>query len=260
MQKESIRQILLVSLGVCLTCSIVVSGAAVFLRNEQDKNTALERQINILLAAGLLAQDEISAARVQQLFDQVETQLVDLESGTIVKNADPAQYDQREAMRDPQLSRTLTRKEDIAGLGRLEKYAEVYFVTKENNLILVLPVRGYGLWSTLYGYLALDGKDLNTIIGLTFAEHKETPGLGGEVDNPKWKAQWPGKKLFDEKGDLAIKLVKGSAAKEGQELSYQVDALSGASLTSRGVNNLLQFWFGEMGYGKFIDNLKKKNV
>ena len=260
MRKESIKQILLVSFGVCFACSIVVSSAAVLLRDAQERNTALERQINILLAAGALSRDEISAARVRQLFNQVETRIVDLEAGTIARNMDATQYDQRTAIRDPRLSRALTREEDLAGLGRLEKYAVVHFIKKGNDSIMVLPVRGYGLWSTLYGYLALDGEDLNTIIGLTFAEHKETPGLGGEVDNPKWKAQWPGKKLFDEEGNLAIGLVKGTAAKEGPEVFHEVDALSGASLTSRGINNLLQFWFGELGYGTFFDNFKRENV
>lgn len=257
MKKDSIQQILFITLSVCLTCSIIVSTAAVGLRTAQHKNELLERNTNILLAAGLLTKDEVSAARVNQLLSQVKTYLVNLEDGTINEDLDATQYNQRDAARDPQLSRPLTRQEDLAGIGRLEKYAQVYSIKNGDDTVIILPVRGYGLWSTLYGYLALDGNDLNTIIGLTFAEHKETPGLGGEVDNPKWQAQWPGKKLFDKTGNLAIKLVKGGAAKGEDDAIHQVDALSGASLTSRGLNNMLQFWLGKLGYEQFINHLKE---
>ena len=273
MKKDSFGQVIWVIFSVCLTCSIIVSTAAVALRSDQAKNAALERQINILLASGVLSPSEVSPARVEQLFRQVKVQLVDLPTGTIAKDIDPLQYDQRKAARDPETSRALTRKEDIAGIGRLERFAKVYFIEQQDRSILVLPIRGYGLWSTLYGYLALDGEDLNTIIGLSFAEHKETPGLGGEVDNPKWKRQWPGKKLYDDEGNIAISLVKGavrndqvegrSSATHGESWDpslYAVDALSGASLTSRGINNLLQFWFGEEGYKKFFVNLKENKA
>ena len=256
MPKDSIKQILFITLSVCLTCSIIVSTAAVGLRKEQQQNESLERNTNILIAAGLLTQDEASPTRVNQLLSQAEIYLVDLEKGVISEDLDATGYNQRDAARDPELSRPLTRQEDIAGIGRLEKYAQVYSIKKEQESVLILPVRGYGLWSTLYGYIALDADDLNTVIGLTFAEHKETPGLGGEVDNPKWKAQWSGKKLFDENGNLAIKLVKGGVVKSSDDAVYQVDALSGASLTSRGIDNLLHFWFGELGYERFINNLR----
>jgi len=273
MKKDSFGQVIWVIFTVCLTCSIIVSTAAVVLRSDQAKNAALERQINILLASGVLSPNEVSPARVEQLFSKVKVQLVDLQTGTIAKNIDPLQYDQRKAARDPETSRALTRKEDIAGIGRLERFAKVYFIEQQGKSILVLPIRGYGLWSTLYGYLALDGEDLNTIIGLSFAEHKETPGLGGEVDNPKWKRQWPGKKIYDDEGNIAISLVKNAIRSDQAEGSsgathganwdpslYAVDALSGASLTSRGINNLLQFWFGEEGYEKFFANLKENKV
>jgi Na+-transporting NADH:ubiquinone oxidoreductase subunit C len=115
-------------------------------------------------------------------------------------------------------------------------------------------VRGAGLWSTLHGFLALEN-DLNTVAGLGFFEHGETPGLGGEVDNPNWKALWPGKKVYDE-GDAKIQLIKGSVDANTAEAEHKVDGLSGATLTSRGVTNLLQFWMGENGYKPFLSNLQ----
>ncbi|MOA31350.1 Na(+)-translocating NADH-quinone reductase subunit C [compost metagenome] len=115
-------------------------------------------------------------------------------------------------------------------------------------------MRGYGLWSTLYGFLALKG-DLNTVVGLGFYQHGETPGLGGEVDNPKWKALWNGKSLFDEQGQLAIQIIKGSVDAQSPNASHQVDGLAGATLTSKGVHNLLHFWLGENGFGPFLAKL-----
>ena len=91
--------------------------------------------------------------------------------------------------------------------------------------------------------------DFNTVKSVIYSDLKETPGLGAEVLNPKWKALWPGKKMFNEQGEVAIKLVKGGA-KEGDV--HGVDALSGATLTSNGVERTIHFWLGDEGYGPFI--------
>ena len=120
-------------------------------------------------------------------------------------------------------------------------------------------IRGYGLWSTLHGFLALES-DLTTVQGLGFYQHAETPGLGGEVDNPRWRGQWPGKQVYDENGNVAIRLVKGGADSTGPDASHQVDGLAGATLTANGVNNLLHFWLGENGFGAFINNLRAGEV
>ena len=80
-------------------------------------------------------------------------------------------------------------------------------------------------------------------------------GLGGEVDNPRWKALWPGKEIYQD-GNVAIDLVKGNVDESTPNASHKVDALSGATLTSRGIANLLQFWMGELGYQKFLENLR----
>ena len=122
---------------------------------------------------------------------------------------------------------------------------------------LILPVRGYGLWSTLYGFLAVDA-DLNTVLGLRFYQHAETPGLGGEVDNPRWKALWPGKRLFDSDGQLRLRV--GKAGGDEQDSRWRVDALAGATLTSNGVNNMIRFWLGPQGYGPYLKRLRQEGV
>ena len=132
----------------------------------------------------------------------------------------------------------------------------VYEVVKDDEVeAIILPIEGMGLWSTLYGYIALDA-DVNTIEGITFYEHGETPGLGGEVDNPRWKALWPGRKAFDERGNVKIQVKKGPAGPPSED-PYQVDGLSGATLTSRGVTNMLHFWLGEEGFGPYLDRLSE---
>ncbi|MEL6311052.1 MAG: NADH:ubiquinone reductase (Na(+)-transporting) subunit C, partial [Pseudomonadota bacterium] len=117
---------------------------------------------------------------------------------------------------------------------------------------VILPIHGYGLWSTLYGFIALE-ENGNDIYALQFYEHAETPGLGAEVDNPRWKALWHGKRLVDDEGELQINVSKKPTA-AGED--YHVDALSGATLTTVGVHNLVNFWMGEAGYRGFLENLK----
>ncbi len=256
---DSIQKTLLVAILLCLVCSVIVAGAAVGLRQEQRENKANDKKAAVLQAAGLYQ----AGVPVAEQFKQVTTRIVNLEAGRFATDAeldeiraanlDPENFDQRKSSKLPALSRKLSGKEDKASIKRLEKFAAVYMIEKDGAIeTLVLPVHGYGLWSTLYGFIALEG-DMETIAGLGFYSHAETPGLGGEVDNPKWKGMWIGKKLHNSKGDVAIKVAKG-AAEEGNP--NQVDGLSGATLTSRGVENLVNFWVGDMAFGKLLTQLK----
>jgi len=245
-----------VALLVCLVCSVFVAGAAVALRPTQLENRQLDKQRSILAIAGL-GQPGMSAAEVKALFkERIVAKLVDLKTGKFSDKFDPADFDPLAAAKDPQLSKPLTGEEDIASIKRREQYSVVYIVEQDGKLeTLIVPVRGYGLWSTLYGFMAVKG-DLNTVAGFGFYQHGETPGLGGEVDNPKWRNQWPGKELFNENDQLAVQVVKGGVDPQSPNADHQVDALAGATLTSNGVNNLLHFWLGENGFGPFIANLR----
>jgi Na+-transporting NADH:ubiquinone oxidoreductase subunit C len=133
-------------------------------------------------------------------------------------------------------------------------------VEKDGKLeSLILPIRGYGLWSTLHGFMAVKA-DLNTVVGMGFYQHAETPGLGGEVDNPNWKGLWPGKQLFDAQGKPVIRIVKGGVDPASPEAKHQVDALAGATLTSNGVDRLIQFWLGEQGFGPLLARLRTQGA
>jgi len=255
-QKESTARTLTVALLVCLVCSVFVAGAAVALRPAQEANRQLDKQRSILAIAGL-GEAGMSARQVRDLYAQrITARVVDLETGTFTDAVDPATFDPLAAAKDPQLSKALPGSQDIASIKRRERYTTVYVVEEGGELqTLVLPIRGYGLWSTLYGFIALEG-DLNTVAGFGFYQHAETPGLGGEVDNPKWKSLWLGKSLFDENGNLAVQIVKGNVDNQSPRAIHQVDGLAGATLTSNGVNNLLHFWLGENGFGSFIAKLR----
>lgn len=246
---ESIKKTLLVAVLLCIACSLVVSTAAVVLKPAQKYNQELDRKKNILAAAGLLNAEQ----SIEEQYKQVTEKVVNLETGEYTDRFEGQRFNQMKLTRDEELSIDL--QNDPAGIGRRENFAEVYLVQKDGELDkIILPVRGYGLWSTLYGFLALEA-DANTIAGLGFYQHGETPGLGGEVDNPKWKAQWVGKEVYKD-GEVEIELVKGGVDPQRPGSEYKVDALSGATLTSNGVTYLLQFWLGERGYKEFLQNVR----
>lgn len=249
---DTMGKTLLVTILLCVVCSVVVSAAAVILKPQQVANKELDRKSNILAAAGIAD----AGKSVDELFEQITTKYVDIETGKFVDVA--AGYDETKAAKDPQQSLKLDRAEDRAGIKTIAKVKPVYLVQGADGNIekVVLPVHGKGLWSTLYGFLALEG-DLNTVVGLGFYSHAETPGLGGEVDNPAWKALWPGKKVYGEDTTAPkIGLIKGSVDASTPDAEYKVDGLSGATLTANGVTNLVQFWMGENGYAPFLNNLR----
>ncbi|ARN75579.1 Na(+)-translocating NADH-quinone reductase subunit C [Oceanicoccus sagamiensis] len=250
--KETTSKTIIVALVLCIVCSLVVSSAAVLLKDQQDANKKLDRYSNILAAAGLLNEDESIEDQYQRL---ITARVVDLDTGRYTDAVDAATFDQRRAAKDNDLSEALSSADDLAKISRRENYSMVYLVLSEGELQkIILPVRGYGLWSTMRGFIALEN-DGNTIAGLGFSEHGETPGLGGEIDNPKWKSLWPGKKVY-QNGEVEVGLIKGSVTPGSANADYEVDGLAGATLTSRGVTNLVHFWLGEKGFQKFLTNLR----
>ena len=239
----------IVAVSLCLFCSMIVSAAAVALKPVQEQNKLFDKKRNILEVAGLY-QPGVDIAKA---FEEIEARVVDVQTGKFSDAADPNIYDQRAAAKDPAQSVKLD--DDPAGIGRQAKLASVYLIRDEAGVIdkVILPVHGYGLWSTLYGFVALQA-DGNEVAAFQFYEHAETPGLGAEVDNPNWKALWPGKKIYGENGEVKITVAKGVPSADMAD--YHIDSLAGASLTARGVDNLIRFWMGDQGFKLFLDNLK----
>jgi len=248
---DSISKTFGVALALCVVCAVVVSSAAVILRPTQEVNKLLDLKANILASAGLL-QEGVS---IETQFEQISTRVVDLQTGEFTDAVDAATYDQRKASKDPALSMALDPKQDPAKIKRRANYATVYMVEGERGIEkIILPIKGYGLWSTLYGFLALEA-DFETVAGIGFYEHTETPGLGGEVDNPRWKASWVGKQAYNQ-GELAITVLKGKADMSRAGSESQIDGLAGATLTTRGVDNLVRYWLGDEGFRPLINSLK----
>ncbi len=261
MPADNTAKTVAVALGLCLVASMFVSAAAVSLRPLQERNAALDKQVNIVQVAGLY-EDGIDVA---EAFDAFEPHVLEMATGEFADGAeiegqvlDPLTFDDRAAAEDLTLSAPLD--DDPASIGRQANYVTVYLLRNEDGSLdkVILPVYGYGLWSTLYGFIAIE-EDGNTIYGLQFYEHAETPGLGAEVDNPRWKALWNEKLLRTDGGDgeLAITVAK-TAPPAGPE--YHVDALSGATLTSRGVDNLIRFWLSERGFEPFLERVREGEI
>ncbi len=246
--RDSVANVLIVAIGVSLVCSVLVSASAVLLRPQQERNQDLFRKQIVLEVAGLYR----PGADVDALFSGIDERLVDLADGSYVQSIDAADFDALAASNDPELSLAVPDELDIAGIRRREIYAPVYVVRDGSRVEqLILPVRGAGLWSTMYGYLALEA-DGNTVRGLRFYEHAETPGLGDQIDRPDWLRQWPGKRLFDDAGSARIEVVRGQV-QPGDAAIHQVDGLSGATLTGRGVGNLLRYWVGPHAFGPYLE-------
>ena len=253
---DTIKKTLIVAISLCLVCSALISFSAVELRDLQEANKTLDKQSKILSAAGLLKEGSL----ISEVFESIEPRIVNLETGEYDSAINLDDYEESAFSRDPNTSIELSSSQDIALLKRRENFQTVYLHYESQALnAIILPVRGYGLWGTMKGYLALE-PDFKTIIGLEFFDHKETPGLGGEIDNPKWKAIWKGKEVFSESGDILISVIKGSVDKSSEQAKYEVDGLSGATITSNGVTNLLSFWLGDMGYGPLIDQLQEEET
>jgi Na+-transporting NADH:ubiquinone oxidoreductase subunit C len=247
--KETVGKTLSFVFIVCLVCAALVSVSAIGLKPLQQANKLLDKQTKILEASGLLEKAGSDIVGTYTKF--VEAKMIDLKTGAIIEG-DTESFDERADSRD--VSKSSKPENDIAGLSRRADRAVVYLVKDEQSQLdtIVLPIVGSGLWDLMYGYVGL-APDLNTVRSVVYSDLKETPGLGAEVLNPKWKALWPGKKMYNEQGEPAIKLVKGGA-KQGD--SHGVDGLSGATLTSDGVTKTLRFWLGSEGYGPFVANFK----
>ena len=241
--------------GVSIVCGVMVAGSAVALKPRQDANKLLDQRKQVLSVAGLMSPGEVLAAdEVSSRYEKSIVPLViDLKTGAPVQGVEAGTYDMQRAMKDPAQSEEAPPNE--SKIFRLPKNGLVYQVVKDGKTeAVILPIQGYGLWSVLYGFLAV-GADGDTIKGITFYQHGETPGLGGEADTPKWKSLWPGRKAYGKDGKPALRVIKGQAGTPDAD-PHSVDGLSGATITSNGVTRLVQFWLGPSGYGPYLGTLR----
>lgn len=258
---DSTRYTFVFATIVCVVCALLVAVSAVGLRERQEANAVLYRQKNVLYAAGLATPDsDLSERELQRIFDdRIRVRLVDLATGALVASTkqDPKTYDQRKARNDPATSRAAP--PNNAGISRLPLLGTVYYVMKGDAVdLVVLPIEGVGMWGTLYGFLAVE-PDGNTVRGLTYYDHRETPGLGGEIGNPVWQGLWRGRRGFDDQWSARITVIKGQAGSPETD-PLNVDGLSGATITSNAVTRLMRFWLSNDGYGRFLTRFREGRI
>jgi Na+-transporting NADH:ubiquinone oxidoreductase subunit C len=200
-------------------CSVLLAGAATILKPRQDENEKLDMKKNILISAGITPEqgDTFTRAEINSVYEKNITGFVVNNSGQVVEGKVPADLDPK---KDKELLPLFKYVKD----GQLNAF--------------ILPVSGKGLWSTIYGYMALS-PDFESVMGVTFYKHGETPGLGGEISKEWFTDNFKGKKIFDAEGKLvSINVAKGKYS--GAQPEHNVDGISGSTLTGRGVANFLK--------------------
>ncbi len=204
---------------VTIVCSVLLAGAATILKPRQDENEKLDMKKNILISVGITPTQGASFLRteINSVYEKsIKGFVVDTKGG-LVEGKKPVDLDPK---RD------------------LESLPIYKYVKGDDVMAYILPISGKGLWSTINGYIALS-PDCNTVKGVTFYKHGETPGLGGEISKDWFTDNFKGKQIFDQSGKLvSINVAKGKYA--GDQPEHNVDGISGSTLTGRGVTNFLK--------------------
>jgi Na+-transporting NADH:ubiquinone oxidoreductase subunit C len=248
---------LLVVFSVALVCSVLVSVSAVTLRPVQERNALVERSRNIIGLTGLVEPGEnLTSDEILDAVMQLDIRLIDINTGQFSDAVDVADFNARAARNNLETSIAIAAADDLASLGRRENFAVIYLVWSEGQLQrVILPVYGQGMWSTMYGYIALEA-DLNSIAAMTFYEQTETAGLGDQIQNQAWLAKWQGRKVYGASNEVRFRVATGVVAEGSAAAQHQVDAMTGATVTADAVTRLIQYWFGPNGYGPFIEQLR----
>ncbi len=258
MNRESPRKAILVVMVAALVCSSLVSAAVIMLRPIQLNNQMLDRSRNIMQLTGLLPADRKAGDdELLELYRTLDHRIVNIDAAAFDGDMDPAAFDIGRADNDPELSVGIPSGDDLANLGRRSRYAPVYMVWNGDRLDrIILPVRGSGMWSMLRGYIALEA-DLNTISGMAFYEQNETPGLGDQITHEHWLEQWRGRRIYDDRGNPRFRVSEGAVVPGSATSGFEVDGLTGATVTGDAVTAMVHYWFGPHGYRDFLLALKE---
>jgi Na+-transporting NADH:ubiquinone oxidoreductase subunit C len=247
-KKDSVAGTMVFIIILSLVCSFMITGTVEILKERKLAKKREEVQQYVLKAAGI----DISQGDFSELFTQrVQPKMVNLATGKVTEKANLLDFDGRMAAINPETS--TKPKKDIAKIKTMATDIRIFEVydTKGQLASIVMPIYGKGLWSIIYGYMAIK-PDLNTIENIVFYEHGETPGIADFITDPQWLALWQGKTLFDAKGNIAIKVIKGGA-KDGD--IHGIDGVSGATRSGVGIQRLVEFWFGVEGYQTYLHTL-----
>jgi Na+-transporting NADH:ubiquinone oxidoreductase subunit C len=247
-KKDTVAGTMVFIIILSLVCSFMITGTVEILKERKLAKKREEVQQYVLKAAGI----DISQGDFSELFTQrVQPKMVNLATGKVTEKANLLDFDERMAAINPETS--TKPKKDIAKIKTMATDIRIFEVYDTNGQLasIVMPIYGKGLWSSIYGYMAIK-PDLNTIENIVFYEHGETPGIADFITDPQWLALWQGKTLFDAKGNIAIKVIKGGA-KDGD--IHGIDGVSGATRSGVGIQRLVEFWFGVEGYQTYLHTL-----
>lgn len=224
--------------AVALVCSLLVTVTVEWLRPRQAALESLEYARVILETAELAGADaELSDREVVARFLELQARVVDFETDWYTSDVDPLTYD----------FRALAETEDRP------RYMPVYLLESDAGLErIVLPLYGRGMWSTIQATIALAG-DLRTIVNVVFYEHGETPGIGDRIEDPRWREQWEGKRIYGDEGRVCFAIQSRAAPPQ-----CRVDGITGATVTVTSVESMIRDWFGEAGYGPFLAALREE--
>jgi Na+-transporting NADH:ubiquinone oxidoreductase subunit C len=234
--RQSNLYIILYSAGLTIFCGAILAFASISLKDKQDANIALEQKGNILSTVTTLEE----SANIEALYAKRIRGFVIDYNGNEIPNLEPSKV---------AVASEYKKKPE-------ERVLPVYeFVSEEDSSkveAVVLPVFGYGLWNNIWGFVALES-DFNTLRGVKFAHAGETPGLGARIESEEIQERYKGKKVFENDVLMSIIMMKG----EGNNYSddhHKVDGMSGATLTAKGVNNMMKDYFG--CYSKYLNKKK----
>jgi len=245
MRKSKI--IVLSLMVVCVLCFAIVAVYFLLLKDDAAEPVNEETEAAVLDVAGFANSGHRDEQKLRALFQtRIVTRQLNLDRGELV----PAGHTDAEQQRCADLPPT----RDPAQIRRRCALVDIYLVrdTAQHIQQIILPVYGKGAKSMMYALVALstDGRTVNDLI---YYQQNETPLLGARVEDPQWRRQWAGKKIRDDQGRPALQVVQDSV---GQHDAYTVDGISGATLTSTGVEKSINFWMGEQGYGNFLRHLQ----
>ena len=212
-------------LTITIICSLLLSLASEGLKERKNKNIEIDKKRNILTAIGIDT-DNFSILDIDQYFvDNIDTLIISLD-GDIIDNLSITDLNEIENKQNGEVKYYNNNKE----------FLPLYNERKEN--VIIIPISGKGLWSSLFGYFAIDANNLSTVKGIAFYAHGETPGLGAEISSEWFQLSFVGKEIYSGKELLSIKVTKSGLADKNN--LYEDDGISGATIPSRGVTELLK--------------------
>ena len=212
-------------LTISVLCSLFLSLASQGLKPLKDKNVEIDKKKNILNAVGLDITDLSNSDIDNYFFSNIDTLVLDVE-GNVYKNLSVVDL----------ISKENNQSGEVKYYNDSDEFLPLYI--DNSRKAIVLPISGKGLWSTLFGYFAIDSNDYSTVKGITFYKHKETPGLGGEVSKKWFQENFIGKEIYKDNVLHSVKVAKAGYA--DKEDLYEVDGISGATITSNGVSDFLK--------------------